>query len=516
MFLLSLLLIVFLILLNAFFVLAEFAMVKMRPTQVSAMAGSGSRRARCLLYIQNHLDVFLSVCQVGITLASIGLGFVGEPAIERWIEGMFHDLGLGGYAEIARHGMAVTIAYIAVSALHIVLGELVPKSVAIRRTEDAALFIAYPMRVFHYLFIVPIWFLNGLVYLSLKALRIPQNTGNFDHTEDEIRIILDQSQNGGMMSFRRLLYIENVLDMATLTARSAMNVREKVVCLRVGMSMRETSEIIRRHRYSRYPLLERVLSEDGLEEEEKPIGYIHIKDLYVSFCEGREPELKALAKPVLTADEDQPLEDVLSQMQRKGNHLTLVYATGEADAPREWVGIVTLEDALEEVVGTIEEEYPLDTPLRLGDLVPVEQVMLQVPGASVAQVAREALKRLPAEVLPAPLDEVMAHIIERERMGGSYVGKHLALPHARMGNLVRPLVLVIRPAQPFAASLPGETVEILFLLLTPADKPRVHQQLLARVAGIFTSDFLGPRLLSAATGEELREAICVAEQSAIG
>src|SRR5271157_2329299 len=185
-----------LILLNAFFVLAEFAAVKMRPTQVEALAEAGNRRAKFLERIQAHLDEYLSVCQVGITLASIGLGFVGEPAFAEFLLPAVKWVGIRGVATtITAHGIAVAAAYLLVSFLHIVLGELVPKSVAIRRTENAALFTALPLVIFRYIFIAPIWLLNSTVNGILRVFRLPPVTGHGIHSEEEIRVILDQSQS---------------------------------------------------------------------------------------------------------------------------------------------------------------------------------------------------------------------------------------------------------------------------------------------------------------------------------
>jgi CBS domain containing-hemolysin-like protein len=218
-----------LIFLNAFFVLAEFAAVKMRPTQVEALAEAGNGRARIVERIQAHLDEFLSVCQVGITLASIGLGFVGEPAFAKLILPAVQWVGITGVAtRITAHSVAIAIAYLLVSFLHIVLGELVPKSVAIRSTEKSALLTAWPMVIFRYIFIAPIWLLNATVNGILRVFRLPPVTGHGAHSEEEIRIILDQSQSSGMLSFRRLLHMENVLDMGTLTVRNAMRARRLV------------------------------------------------------------------------------------------------------------------------------------------------------------------------------------------------------------------------------------------------------------------------------------------------
>ena len=229
---LYLLIAVVLIFMNAFFVLAEFSAVKLRPTQVEAMANRGDRRIKSTERIQAHLDEFLSVCQVGITLASIGLGFVGEPAFAALILPLVQMVGLpGSAANLTAHSISIAISYLVVSYLHIVLGELVPKSLAIRGTERAALFTARPMVVFRSIFIAPIWLLNGSVNIILRIFRMPPVTKDTAHSEEEIRIILDQSQTSGMLSFRRLLHMENVLDMGSLTVHNAMRPRRLVRCL---------------------------------------------------------------------------------------------------------------------------------------------------------------------------------------------------------------------------------------------------------------------------------------------
>jgi CBS domain containing-hemolysin-like protein len=500
-----LLLAVLLLLLNAFFVLAEFAVVKARPTQMEALAAKGNRLARKVLYIQTHIDQFLSVCQIGITLASIGLGFVGEPSLAALIKPLLERLGtLGTTATMASHGIAVAIAYIIVSFLHIVIGEQVPKSMAIRRTDKAALFTVYPLIVCYYLFFGPLWILNVSVNAVLFLLKIPPIKGHTLHSEDEIRIILDQSQSSGMMSFRRLLYIENVLDMSELTVRNAMQPREKTRYFVNTAPRAEVDKTLAKYRYSRYP----VVSKDA----ESPLGYLHIKDLYLADRSGKTiADINGLTRPALHVQEPQPLEDVLSEMQKKGNHLAFVY-----DDKKRWTGIITLEDILEEVVGTIEEEFPVEASIALSSaLSSASHVVLDVDGDSIIAATKNALSRLVPNILPMPLNEIMPHIAQRERAASSYVGKRLAIPHARLKNISRPVVIAARLRLPI--SLPGlsgrETVRFLFIVLTPADAPRVHQIILARIAGLFESGFFETRLDEAATPQELFDAICAVEQA---
>ena len=494
-----------LLLLNAFFVLAEFAVVKARPTQMEALAEKGNRRARLVERIQTHLDEYLSVCQVGITLASIGLGFVGEPTFAKLLEPPLRLVGVSAVGtRITSHAVAIAVAYLIVSFLHIVIGELVPKSVAIRKTEGAALLTAYPMLVFHYIFIVPIWALNSTVNGILRLMRLPPSIGKGTHTEDELRIILDQSQTSGTLSFRRLLHLENVLDMGTLTVRNAMRARRLVKVLSLSQTRAEIDRTIADNRYSRYPLLG--------ENPERPLGYVHIKDLFLAERGGRPTEeLKSFVRPCLLFKEEDSLESRLSEMQRKACHMAFVFASNGT-----WSGILTLEDAVEEVIGTIEEEYPTEPPIRLSDLLTPERTLLDVEGNSIVSASRNALERIRVSALPVSKEAIMLSVAERERLGSSYVGRRLAIPHARLKRLAEPMVIAARLKAPIPAPVPGEDINLLFILLTPADTPRIHQILLSHIAGIFESDYLEDRLETASSPAELHNVIVTAEQVVLG
>jgi CBS domain containing-hemolysin-like protein/mannitol/fructose-specific phosphotransferase system IIA component len=495
----------FLLLLNGFFVLAEFAAVKMRPTQVEALVEKGNRRAKVLERVQAHLDEFLSVCQVGITLASIGLGFVGEPAFAELLLPVVRWVGISGAAtSITAHSVAIALAYLLVSYLHIVLGELVPKSVAIRTTEKTALATAFPLVVFRYVFIAPIWLLNGTVSILLRIFRVKPISRDGAHSEEEVRIILDQSQSSGMLSFRRLLWMENVLDLGPLTVRNAMRARRTVRSLGLGQARSERDAVIAEYRYSRYPVV-------GADPD-MPLGYVHIKDLFLAEHEGKPvDDLKPYIRPCPQFKEHDALEQRLSEMQRKAAHMAMVFAEDG-----KWTGIITLEDGIEELIGTVEEEYPVEPQVRLADTLTASHTLLDVEGGSILSATRNALLRISAGDLPVSRDAIMLSIADRERLGSSYVGKRLAIPHARLARLAVPMVIVARMKTPFAAPMPGEDVNLLFILLTPADTPRIHQMLLSHIAGIFDSDFLEGKLEDAASAAELHNAIVTAEQVVLG
>ncbi len=494
-----------LIVLNAFFVIAEFTAVKARPTLIEALAAKGNRRARLVERTQINLVEFLSVCQVGITFTSVGLGFVGEPAFAQLIEPAFRNLGMGGAAStITAHSIAIAVAYIVVSFLHIILGELVPKSVAIQKTESFALMMAYPMAIFRIIFIAPIWFLNGTVNLILRLFRLPKVNETGAHTQDEIRIILDHSQSSGMLSFRQLLHIENVLDMGTLVVRNAFRARRLVQSLRVGMSRAEIESVISHNKYSRYPLIG--------PNPDLPLGYIHVKDLLLAELSGRQiSDLKPFARIGLRAQEGDSLEPLLAEMQRKACHMVFVFSKSG-----QWTGIITLEDALEEVVGTIEEEFPLEPQVRLADLLSPRHVFLDVEGETILVAARKALGMVKEEELPISRETIMLSLEEREKLASSYIGKGLAIPHARLSSLIQPMVIVARLKTPFPAPAADEVISLLFILLTPSETPRIHQILLSHIAGIFESEFLEGRLESASSPQELYSVISTAEQLVLG
>jgi CBS domain containing-hemolysin-like protein/mannitol/fructose-specific phosphotransferase system IIA component (Ntr-type) len=493
-----------LILLNGFFVLAEFAFVKARPTQMEVLADQGHRQARTVQHIQTNLDKFLNVCQIGITLASIGLGFVGEPALAKIFTPMLVSLGLGHSAVITAHGVAIALSYLLISFLHIVIGEQVPKILAIRQTERAALYTAYPMYILYYVFYAPLWLLNVSVNAVLKLFRIQPVHGHAEHSDQEVRIILNQSQSCGMMSFRRLLFIENVLDMGTLVVRNAMQGRQRVQVLHTGAPSGANEAIVTKYRHSRYPIF--------LPGEDAPAGFVHIKDLLLARLAGKETaDLTEFIRPCMKVKERDLLENVLSEMQRKAMHVAIVY--NEAGT---WSGMITLEDILEEVVGTIEEEYPTEAPIRLKNALHcAELVITDVAGETIVAAVHHALMRVNPRLLPLAVNEILPHIAEREHAGSSYVGRSLAIPHARLKNISQPLVVFARMKTPMAAptAFSQDVIRYLFILLTPASAPRQHQILLSRIAGIFESGYLDDRLEQATTARAIYEAIVEVEQA---
>lgn len=502
--LLLLLIAVLLVLLNGFFVLAEFSAVKMRPSRLRELQDDGVRGAATATHIQEHLDDYLSVCQVGITFTSIGLGFAGEPAIVRGVEPLLVWSGL--FAEdssatwLTAHSVAFAVAYAVVSYAHILIGELVPKSIAIRRTDRAALLTAPLLKFFRSLFGIPLWVLNGSANFVMGLLGMGRTGHEETHSEDELRILLNQSQSTGTMSFRRLLYLENVFDLGELLVRDAMRPRSQVRCMNAGASLPDNLTVARKYRFSRYPL------QHGAEI---PQGFIHLKDLLL-MEEGSE-DLKSLSRPVILTEESTLLESVLGEMQKKRCHVALV-----RDHSGAWSGFLTLEDVIEEIVGTIRDEFEDEEPISLSDALAEDRVQLSIEADSAIEAVRKALMQVHPESLPVSREEVIRAVEDRERLVETYLGRNLGMPHARLPGLLRAMVLVLRSEKGIPYRGTTERAHLLFVLLTPAGQPRVHQRLQAVIATLLDeSEYIPERLRTAGSPAEVLEILRAGEQAAL-
>lgn len=478
---------------NAFFVLAEFAIVKVRPSRVTQLAGAGDSRAVLLTTIQHHLDEYLSVCQVGITLASIALGMVGEQTAE---------IIMGESKSGIRHGIAIAASYLVISGSHILLGELVPKTVAIRVADRMAVLCARPLRIFHIVFFPALWLLTQGSNTILRLIGIRPAPASEQPSEQELRIILDQSQEHGIMSFRRLLFIENVFDFGTLTVRDAMRPRAQVRTLDARLPWSENFRRIQHAHFTRYPLL--------TTDTHGPAGYVHVKDLVLR-SDGVTPDLSALARPLLATTEQTSLETLFAEMQRRRMHVALV-----TDGARRWTGLITLEDIVEELVGTIRDEFEDEEPIRLWDALAPENIQLDVEADSATEAVRAAVARMPSVAVPANVKRVLEGRSERERLVATYLGDGIGMPHARVSGLSKPFVMVVRSAAGIPIEGTGEKARLLFLLLTPAGQPRVHQRLQGIIATLLhESAFVPERLLTAKSADEVLEVIRTGEQAVL-
>jgi CBS domain containing-hemolysin-like protein len=358
---------------NGFFVAAEFAIARLRPTQVAELVRQRRPGARSAQHAVEHIDSYLSACQLGITLASLGLGAVGEPAFHDLLEPVFGDS-----ARVLGFGLASAIAFTIITVMHVVLGELAPKSAAISRTVPVALALAPLMRGF-YLATKPIVDLfNAMGNLVLKPFGIPPaaEAGHAPHSEDELRDLLRESREGGMIARDEQQLSEAALVFGDRRAREVMTPRWDIVYATTDERPREVVEKVMRSGHTRLPWCE---PERGLEGA---IGFINAKDLLpVAFGEG-EADLRRLARPIARVAESTRLDEVLREMRRERRHLALVL-----DEHGTVVGLITLEDILEELVGEIEDEFDP----RTRDMIRGDGDGLQIDGSAPLRVVAERL-----------------------------------------------------------------------------------------------------------------------------
>lgn len=346
-----LLLAVFLVLLNGFFVASEFAIVKLRHTQVQELSRMHGLRGRILGIVHRNLDSYLSACQLGITLASLGLGWVGEPAFARLLEGPLKLLGVDDDPE-SIHLIAFITAFAVISYLHIVIGELAPKSAAIRKPEVMSLWTAAPLYFFYWLMFPFIWFLNHSANFVLRRFGLTTLAGHGQeapYTLDELRMILHLSRGARddvdtpAQEVSRML--AHTLELPNLHASDVMRHKREIVAIQTSDEPAAIRRLLQHHRYSRYPYVE---SQTG-----EILGILHHKD--IAF-EQPGPDyllrLRRHVRPVERVEENSPISDLLRQFRLGAPHLALV--TGPHG---EVVGFVTMEDVLEAVFGEIKDEH---------------------------------------------------------------------------------------------------------------------------------------------------------------
>jgi CBS domain containing-hemolysin-like protein len=342
--------VVVLVLANAFFVAAEFALVGARRTRLDELARAGDRKARLARRAVQSLDRYISATQLGITLASLGLGWIGEPSLAGLIEGAFRWLP-PTIATIATHGVASAIAFIIITILHIILGELVPKALALLYPEQVSSWVAAPLIGFGWIMAWPIALLNGTANRLLRLMGIsPPGEHERLHSPEEIRMLVEQSTEGGSMLKEDARLLEGVFEFSEKTAQEVMTPRTQMIALEANMTVEDAADEVAVARRSRYPVY--------IESLDEIVGVVHAKDILTALRARPRETVRAIMRPPLFVPGTREVEDVLADMKRLKSHLAVVLDEYGGTA-----GLVTMEDLIEEIVGPIYDEYdPQDRP----------------------------------------------------------------------------------------------------------------------------------------------------------
>ena len=333
---------------NAFFVAAEFAIVKVRSSQLELKVQDGNRVAIVAKHIISRLDGYLAATQLGITLASLGLGWIGEPVVSKIILNIASLTNLGISPELA-HDIALPLAFICITILHIVFGELAPKSIAIQRSQRTVLIIALPLQFFFYVFRPFIWMLNGTANLLLKAIGISNVQGQEVHSSDELKYLVRQGKESGEIEQADYDIIKNAFDFSERTAKQIMIPRTQVVSIDVNDFQESMIEGLIEENYSRIPCYA-----DSLDNI---VGVVYLKDFLINLRKKEPIKISAIMRSVLVVPETKRIAQLLKEFQSK--HQQIAVVVNEYGGTQ---GIVTMEDILEELVGEIQDEYDNEVP----------------------------------------------------------------------------------------------------------------------------------------------------------
>lgn len=333
-----------LVLVNGYFVAAEFALVTVRWTRVDELVARGKFGARAVKHAVEHLDDAIAAAQLGITFASLALGWLGEPALAHMLGPLFASLpGMWGVA--LSHVAALILAYILLTYMHVVLGEQAPKALAIRRAEDVALFVAGPLLAFGRAFRPLIRAIAGSSNLIIRALRLPAPLPEKEvHSIQELRMLVEETEEAGVMPADQASYVRNVFRLSDKRVKDVMVPRERVVTLSLGASEEEVLETARETAHTRMPVWEGA--------PDRIVGIVNTKDLFHLFSLRGLVILMDAMYPAIFVDPEQPVARLLGTFRREKRPMAVV-----RDAAGKFLGIVTLEDILEEIVGEIEDEH---------------------------------------------------------------------------------------------------------------------------------------------------------------
>jgi CBS domain containing-hemolysin-like protein len=350
----NLVIVLILVFMNGFFVASEFAMVKVRRSRIETLVLEGNIGAKYAEKVVSDLNSYLSACQLGITLASLGLGWVGEPAVAAMITPLFNPFNI---PEITIHSIAFVIGFTIITGFHIVLGELVPKSMAIINAEKIAMFTALPLLTFYKITYPIIWVFNSSTNLILGLFGISRiEEHEAAHTDAEIMLLVKESYKYGLIDKTELTFMDNIFDFSEKSVREIMIPRTDMICLFTDDTFDEIIQKTMEEEFTRYPVCEKT--------KDNVIGFVHIKDLYKLKIQGREKRIDEIVRNIISIPEFISISILFKKFQKEKAQMAVVIDEYGGTA-----GLITIEDILEEIVGEIQDEFDdeVDQIIKLKD-----------------------------------------------------------------------------------------------------------------------------------------------------
>ncbi|OBZ10309.1 MULTISPECIES: hemolysin family protein [Bacillales] len=342
---LNLFLVALLVVLTAFFVATEFAIIRLRSSRVDQLVVEGKKNALAVQRVISNLDGYLSACQLGITITALGLGWLGEPTVEKILLPLFNQWELNN--ELS-HILSFLIAFVVVTFIHVVIGELAPKSLAIQKAEQVSFAVVRPIIFFYKVMYPFIWVLNGSANALVRMFGLKPATEHEEaHSEEEIQIILSDSLESGKINNTEYGYVNRIFAFDEILAKEIMVPRTDMSVLYKNNTLQENMAIIRKEQYTRFPV--------AGDSKDNIIGMINTKQLFLQYQVNKEIDFQTLIQPVMSVSEALPVKTLLTRMQQERVHFAIV-----VDEYGGTSGLVTIEDILEEIVGDIRDEFDAD------------------------------------------------------------------------------------------------------------------------------------------------------------
>ncbi len=482
------------LLMNAAFVLAEFALVKVRFTRLEELSASGNPAAALAKDAVQHLDGYLAAIQLGITMASLGLGWIGEPALAKLLAPCFHAAGLSLSVTVA-YSISFAIAFLIITAMHVILGEQVPKYMAIITPEKTVLWLIIPLRIFYRFTYYPMLAINRSSHYFLRLLRVKASESELLHSDEELRMILGQSQEHGKLSLGRLMMFEHLFDFGKTGVKEVMTPRSSISYISLARPWTENLAMIKDKKFSRYPLADMDL--------ESVTGFVHFKDLALDFLDHSphcdNPELLKLKRPIHIIQESITVEKALRDFQEKRVQIALV-----KNNQGEITGLLTMEDIVEELTGEIRDEFEPPPTLTLSQTLIGEAFVPELKEAGRAEAIKEILEKLYAARPVFSKEEALKAILKREFNFSTALGHQIAFPHARLSGLSKPLIAVGMSKEGINfPSADNQPVKVIFMILTPFNEPTSQLNILSQLSGLISNLTLRKRLFAAKTAVDL-------------
>ena len=357
----NLVLVVLLLLTNAFFVASEFALVSVRRTRLTQLSNEGNHNAELALKAIDEINKYMAATQLGITIASIGIGWVGEASIVKLLMHLFSFIPNFTIRLVSAHTIAVAIAFLIITLMHVVMGELVPRAIALQHSEKTSLLRIRPLLFAKAIFKPFIWVLNGCGTFLLGLINVKPEEHHLSHSTEELNMLIDASYNDGVINETEKDMIQNVFKFSDLCAKQVMIPRTDVTCIPVDVSLDELKQITCETQYTRYPVYE--------DDLDNVIGILHIKDIYASVLKGEFDIRKLIRKPMMVP-ETVNVDKLLLDFKQQQNQMAIVIDEFGGTS-----GIITLEDVLEEIFGEVQDEFDDD---EVEDLVKISENCYEV------------------------------------------------------------------------------------------------------------------------------------------